>query len=100
MTRRFHEKEPIGASQFQQLAIRAKLANKIHSTREFAAQHRLCPEIVRIAIDVSAGKIILGVVSGGIKFGRLCAAKAALAALQDVASIGSKPQQVAGCAAA
>jgi hypothetical protein len=56
--------------------------------------HGLGAEIVGIAIGVVAGKIVSGVVGGGIEPGRLGAAEAATAALQDIAIVGPETQPV------
>ena len=100
MARRLHEEKAIGAAQFQQLSAAAIAADEIDAARELAAQHRLGAEIIRIAVGVPAGKIILGVVGGGIKSGRFGAAEAATLALQDVASVGPEAQGVVSRAAA
>src|SRR6266404_2786767 len=98
--RGLHEKEAVGASQFQQLAALAIAANEIDAAGKLAAQHRLGAEVIGVAVQAPAGKIILGVVGGGIERGRLRAAEAALAALPDSAVIDREAKRVAARAAA
>ncbi len=74
IARRLHEKEPVGASELKQLAALAVPADEIDAAGKLAAQHRLCTEVVGVAIGVAAGKIVVGVVGGGIESGRFRAA--------------------------
>jgi hypothetical protein len=94
MARRLHQEKAVGAAQFQQLAVTAIAADELDAARELAAQHRLGPEIIRIAIAVPPRKIILGIVGGRIKPRRFGAAEPAILALQDVASVGPEAKGV------
>ena len=100
IARRLQQEKSVGAAQFQELSSAAIAANEFDAAREFAAQHRLGAEVVGIAVGVPAGKIILGIVGGGIKSGRFGAAEAAALALQYVASVGPEAKGVASGAAA
>ena len=100
MARGLHEEKAVRSAQFQQLPAATIGADKIHAVRELAPQHQFGAEIIRIAVGVTAGKIILGVVGRGVKFGRFGAAEAATLALQDVASVGPEAQDVVPRAAA
>src|SRR6266446_4419108 len=92
--RGLHEKEAVGASQFQQLAALAIAANEIDAAGKLAAQYRLGAEVIGVAVQAPAGNIILGVVGGGIERGRLRAAEAAFAALPDVASVDAEAKRM------
>src|SRR5262249_3960964 len=100
MPRCFHEKEAVGASELQQFAAGAIAANEIDAAGNLAAKHRLSAEIIGVTVRAAAGKIILGIVGGGIECRGLCAAKAALAASKDVAAVDVEAKRVLGEAAA
>ena len=72
------QEKAIGASQLQQLPVAAIAADEIDAAGELAAQDRLGSEIVGVAVGVAAGKVIPGVVSGGIEARRFRAAKPAI----------------------
>src|SRR6266498_3461196 len=74
IARRLHEKEPVGASELKQPAACTVLADEIDAAGKLAAQHRLCTEVVGVAVRAAAGKIVLGVVGSGIESGRFRAA--------------------------
>src|SRR4029079_13954086 len=100
MARGLLEAKAVRSAQFQQLPAASIGADKIHAARKLAPQHRFGAEIIRIAVGVMAGKIILGVVGRGVKSGCFGAAKAATLASQDVASVGPETKDMVPCAAA
>ncbi len=61
------QKESVGAAQLEQLATGAEATNEVDAAGEFAAQHGLGAKIVGIAVGMSAGKIVFGVVGVGIE---------------------------------
>src|SRR5262249_19245352 len=100
VARRFLEKEAVGAAELQKLSLATEAANEIDAAGELAAQHRLGPAIVGIAIGMAAGKIVLGVVGSGIEGGRFGAAETAAIALQNIATVDVKAQQMRRCGSA
>jgi len=78
---RLLQEEAVGAAEFQQLAAAAVAADEIDAAREFAAQDRLGAEVVGVAVRMAAGKIVPGVVGGGVESGGFGAAEAAIPAL-------------------
>src|SRR5262249_14373142 len=65
--RGLHDKKTIGASQLQELAAVAIAANEIDAASKLSAQHGLGSKIIGITVQAAAGKIMLGVVGGGIE---------------------------------
>src|SRR5262245_2078140 len=100
IARRLFQKKSVGASQLEQLAAAAIAADEIDAAGELAAQHRLGAEIVGVAVGAAAGKIVLGVVGGGIERSRLRAAEPTLPALQDVAAVDAEAKRMRRRAAA
>src|SRR5229473_3233707 len=94
------QKEAVGASELQEPAAAAIAANELDAARELAAQDRLGPEIIEIAVGAAAGKVVLGIVGGGIESGRFGAAEPATAAPEDIAAMDLEAQDVVGRAAA
>src|SRR5262249_46582524 len=68
--------------------------NESDAAGKLAAQHRLGRAIVGIAVGMAAGKIILGIVGSGIEGGHFSAAKTAAFALQNIAAVDAKAQQM------
>src|SRR5262245_12073179 len=52
------QEEAVGTPQLQQLAIGPVLANELQAMSEFAPQHRLGAEVIRIAIGTAAREIV------------------------------------------
>src|SRR3954462_13560129 len=59
MARGLPEEKAVRSAQFQQLAAVSIGADKIPAVRELARQHGFGAELSRIAVGVTAGKIIL-----------------------------------------
>src|SRR5229473_2462329 len=100
MTGGLDQKKSVGASELQEPAAGAITANELDAARELAAQDRLGPAIIEIAVGAAAGKVVLGIVGGGIESGRFGAAEPATAAPEDIAAIDLEAQDVVGRAAA
>src|SRR3954471_16678209 len=83
----FFQKESIGAADFKQLPFITKLSNKRNTPRKLAAKHRLCAQIIRIAVAALAGKILPRIVCCGVKSDGFGLTEAAASTLPDVASI-------------
>src|SRR5262249_24503280 len=94
MSRRLHQKKTVGTSELEQLAVRAIAANEIDTAGELASQHYFSAEIVGVPVGPAAGKIILGIIGGGIEGGCLRAAEAAGSALQNVTAVAAEAKRV------
>src|SRR5712691_12355029 len=94
------QKKSVGASELQEPAAAAIAANELDAARELAAQDRLGPAIIEIAVGAAAGKVVLGIVGGGIEAGRFGAAEPATAAREDIAAVDLEAQDVVGHATA
>src|SRR4051794_29471757 len=92
--RGLHEKEAIGAPQFQQSPAGTIMADEMDAAGELAAQDRLGTEVVGVAVGAPAGKIVLGIVGRGIKPGGFGAAETAFFALQNAAPVDLETKQV------
>src|SRR5262249_56210622 len=83
----FLQEEAIGAAELDQPPRRTVTPDHVDRVGKLAAQHRLAAEIVAIAVSVLAGKIVFGVVGGGIEMCGLAAPEAARLAAKNVAAI-------------
>src|SRR5712691_10305847 len=69
MARGLLQEKAVGASELQELPAVAVATDEFDAAREFAPQHGLGAEVIRIAVGAAAGEIILGVIGGGIESG-------------------------------
>src|SRR3954468_5672709 len=90
----FVEKEPVGAAEFEQLAVRTKPADELDGARELATKHGLGAAVVRVPVGMATRKIISGVVAARIEIRILGAPQSARRALQDIRSVLLKAQKL------
>src|SRR4051812_19502020 len=91
----FVEKEPVGAAEFEQLAVRTKPADELDGARELATKHGLGAAVVRVPVGMATRKVIGRVVGARIEIRILRAPQTARRALQDVGSVLLKAQKLA-----
>src|SRR5207249_718219 len=91
---RLLQEEPVGASELEQSAAVAMLADERHGTGKLSAQHPLGVDIVRVAVRMPAREIFLRIVFRGIEIARVRAPEPALRTAQEFAAILAKHMPV------
>src|SRR5262249_21209491 len=90
------QEEAVGTPQLQQLAIGPVLANELQAMSEFAPQHRLGAEVIRIAIGTAARERGCRVVGCCVGARGLGPPNPAAQALQHIAAVVAEAKPMLG----
>src|SRR5260370_17756203 len=91
----FLEKKTVGASEIEQPAAAAIAVNKLDAAGKFSSQDGLGGAIIRVAVAVSTGKIIAGVIDLGIEARGLRSSQAPTVTLPNIPPFPSLPKNAA-----
>src|ERR1700736_3159619 len=84
---RLLQEETVCASELEQSSAVAMLADEPNGAGKLAAQYGFGAEIIRIAVGMPAGEIIVRVIIRGVEIARLGTAEPAFRAAQDLAAV-------------
>ena len=87
---RLLQEEPVGASQLEQPAAVAMLADELHRAGKFTSQDALGAQVVRVPVGVPAGEIIPRVIFPRLEAASLGPAEPAFHAARDIAAVLAK----------